>query len=113
MSIGKTFGVWVRVGGLKLPMAEVPSWTIACIGRYSADMAEKGMPMKIVHNAINGFQQVLERKESEVVQVLRKRDGMAIGKSADQMDEIRLVNALPRIHDDTDARCNYLICGGF
>jgi hypothetical protein len=72
-------------------------------------MAEKGMPMEIVHNAINGFQEVFERKESEVVQVLRKRDGIAM----DQMDEIRLVNALPRIHDDTDARCNCLICGGF
>jgi len=50
----------------------------------------KGMDMKTVHSTINGFQEVLERKESELVQVLRKRDGIAIEKSADQMDEIQL-----------------------
>jgi DnaK suppressor protein len=32
---------------------------------------------------------ILEREEAELVQVLRKRDGMAIEKSADQMDEIQ------------------------
>ena len=50
----------------------------------------KGMDMKTVHTAVNGFQAVLERKEAELVQVLRKRDGIAIEKSADQMDEIQL-----------------------
>jgi DnaK suppressor protein len=33
--------------------------------------------------------EVLERKESELVHVLRKRDGIEIEKSADQMDEIQ------------------------
>jgi DnaK suppressor protein len=50
----------------------------------------RGMDMKTVHRTINGFQQALERKECELVQVLRKRDGIAIEKSADQMDEIQL-----------------------
>jgi DnaK suppressor protein len=46
--------------------------------------------MKTAHSVVNGFQEVLERKESEVVSALRKRDGIAIEKSADQMDEIQL-----------------------
>jgi DnaK suppressor protein len=33
--------------------------------------------------------EVLEREEAELVHVLRNRDGMAIEKSADQMDEIQ------------------------
>ena len=36
-----------------------------------------------------GFRKVLECKEAELAQVLRKRDGIAIEKSADQMDEIQ------------------------
>ena len=50
----------------------------------------KGMDMKTVHSTVNGFQAVLERKESELAHVVRKRDGIAIEKSADQMDEIQL-----------------------
>ena len=37
----------------------------------------------------NGFQEVLERSEAELDRVLRNRDGIAIEKSADQMDEIQ------------------------
>lgn len=33
------------------------------------------------------FQQVLERKQSELARITRKRDDIAIEKSADQMDE--------------------------
>ena len=40
-------------------------------------------------NEMHGFQEILERKQAELVQVLRKRDGIAIEKSADQMDEIQ------------------------
>ncbi len=36
-----------------------------------------------------GFRKGLECKEAELAQVLRKRDGIAIEKSADQMDEIQ------------------------
>jgi DnaK suppressor protein len=47
------------------------------------------MVMKIVHTERIGFQEILERKEAELVQVLRKRDGIAIETSPDQMDEIQ------------------------
>jgi len=40
----------------------------------------KGMDMKTVHSAVNGFQAVLERKESELAQVVRKRAGISIEK---------------------------------
>ena len=45
--------------------------------------------MKIVYAGTGGIQEILERKEAELVQVLRNRDGIAIEKSADQMDEIQ------------------------
>jgi len=72
------------------------------------------------------FQEMLERKEVELVRVLRKRDNIAIEKSADQMDEsqyaserdlaIRNVDrestllrdvktALRRIHDGSFGTC--------
>jgi DnaK suppressor protein len=35
------------------------------------------------------FQEILARKEAELAWVLRNRDGIAIEKSADQMDEIQ------------------------
>jgi DnaK suppressor protein len=38
---------------------------------------------------MNGFQEVLERKEAELAGVSQKRDHIAIEKSADQMDEIQ------------------------
>jgi DnaK suppressor protein len=84
------------------------------------------MDVKIAHSELNGFQEVLERKEAELVQVLRKRDGIAIEKSADQMDEIQLAterdlairnvdressllrdvqDALHRIHDGSFGAC--------
>jgi DnaK suppressor protein len=45
--------------------------------------------MKRGHAGLNGFQEMLKRKEVELVQVLRQRDGIAIEKSADPMDEIQ------------------------
>src|SRR6202521_164266 len=45
--------------------------------------------MKIAPIEMGEIQEILERKEAELVQVLRKRDGIAIEKSADQMDEIQ------------------------
>ena len=48
----------------------------------------KGMTMKTAHTE-GGFQEVLERKAAEVGRLLRKRDDIAIEKSADQMDEIQ------------------------
>jgi DnaK suppressor protein len=45
--------------------------------------------MKIASAELGGIQEILERKKAELVEVLRKRDGIAIEKSADQMDEIQ------------------------
>ena len=42
--------------------------------------------------AVNGMaevKEILERKEADLIKVLQKRDGIAIEKSADQMDEIQ------------------------
>jgi len=75
---------------------------------------------------MGGFQEVLERKEAELVRLLRKRDDIAIEKSADQMDEIQYASerdlairnvdresrllrgvkaALRRIHDGSFGTC--------
>jgi RNA polymerase-binding transcription factor len=45
--------------------------------------------MKTEPAGMNGFQQTLEQKAAELARVLRKRDDIAIEKSADQMDEIQ------------------------
>jgi len=47
------------------------------------------MAMTKAHAGVNGFQAVLVRKEVEVLQALRMRDGIAIEKSPDPMDEIQ------------------------
>ena len=72
------------------------------------------------------FQEILERKQAELVSVLRTRDGIAIEKSADPMDEIQYASerdlairnvdrdsvllrqvkaALRRIHDGSFGTC--------
>ncbi len=45
--------------------------------------------MKTAHTEMGGFQEILERRAVELVEVLRRRDSIAIEKSADQMDEIQ------------------------
>jgi DnaK suppressor protein len=47
------------------------------------------MVMKTAHTEMGGFQEILERRAVELVEVLRRRDSIAIEKSADQMDEIQ------------------------
>ena len=75
---------------------------------------------------MGGFREVLERKQAELVRVLRNRDGIAIETSADQMDEIQYASerdlairnadrestllrdvkiALRRIHDGSFGEC--------
>ena len=82
--------------------------------------------MKIASNELGGVQKILERKEAELDRELRKRDGIAIEKSADQMDEIQYASerelamrnvdreshllrqvkaALRRIHDGSFGTC--------
>jgi DnaK suppressor protein len=64
--------------------------------------------MKTAHSMTNGFQQVLERQEAELVQVLRRRDGIAIEKSADQMDEIQLATERDLAIRNVDRESNLL-----
>jgi DnaK suppressor protein len=45
--------------------------------------------MKRTPTGMGGFQETLERKQSELARMLGTREGMAIEKSADQMDEIQ------------------------
>ena len=45
--------------------------------------------MRTAHTEMGKVREILERKEAELVQTLRNRDGIAIEKSADQMDEIQ------------------------
>jgi len=45
--------------------------------------------MKTAIREMEEFREILERKESDLVRLLRRRDGIAIEKSADQMDEIQ------------------------
>ena len=45
--------------------------------------------MKAVSAGMRGVKEALERTEVELAQALRSRDGIAIEKSADQMDEIQ------------------------
>jgi succinate dehydrogenase flavin-adding protein (antitoxin of CptAB toxin-antitoxin module) len=37
--------------------------------------------MKTEHNEINGYQEILERKESDLVNILRKRDGIVLRRA--------------------------------
>jgi len=82
--------------------------------------------MKTAGTEKDELQQVLERKQAELVRVLRTRDDIAIEKSADQMDEIQYASerdlairkvdrestllrevkaALRRIHDGSFGTC--------
>ena len=45
--------------------------------------------MQTGNTDMRGFRGILERKEAELAHMLRRRDGIAIEKSADEMDEIQ------------------------
>ena len=64
--------------------------------------------MKIAPTGMGGFQEILERKAAELVQVLRKRDGIAIEKSADQMDEIQYASERDLAIRNVDRESNLL-----
>jgi DnaK suppressor protein len=82
--------------------------------------------MKSVRTEMREYQDILAGKEAELIHVLRKRDGIVIEKSADQMDEIQYATerdlaignvdresnllrqvkaALRRLHDDSFGVC--------
>ena len=64
--------------------------------------------MKIAPTEMGGFQEILERRAAELVQVLRKRDGIAIEKSADQMDEIQYATERDLAIRNVDRESNLL-----
>ena len=45
--------------------------------------------MEFAVEGMDGVREILERKKAELLQVLQRRDGIAIERSADQMDEIQ------------------------
>jgi DnaK suppressor protein len=45
--------------------------------------------MKMTKTELNKFKEFLEAKQSELAQVLRNRDGIAIEKSPDALDEVQ------------------------
>jgi len=82
--------------------------------------------MNATTDEMSRVQEILERRAAEVVGTLRKRDGIAIERSADQMDEIQYASerdlaignvdreytmlrqvkaALRRIHDGSFGTC--------
>ena len=54
--------------------------------------------MKIAATEMGRVKEILERKEAELVGVLRKRDGIVIEKSADQIDEIQYASERDLCH---------------
>jgi DnaK suppressor protein len=90
------------------------------------DAGKRTTAMKIASAEMGRIQEILERKKAELDRVLRNRDGIAIEKSADQMDEIQYATerdlairnvdressllrdvkaALLRIHDGSFGEC--------
>ena len=64
--------------------------------------------MKTENSEVAGFRKVLERKEAELAHVLQKRDGIAIEKSADQMDEIQYATERDMAIRNVDRESNLL-----
>jgi DnaK suppressor protein len=58
------------------------------VPKDSGKFHERGLVVNIA-SAKNGLQEILERKQAELMGGLRNRDAIAIEKSADQMDEIQ------------------------
>jgi DnaK suppressor protein len=66
------------------------------------------MDMKTGNGEMSGFQEILERKEADLVGVLRSRDGIVIEKSADQMDEIQFATERDLAIRNVDRESNLL-----
>jgi DnaK suppressor protein len=64
--------------------------------------------MMIATTEMGGFLEILERKEAELASVLRKRDDIAIEKSADQMDEIQYATERDLAIRNVDRESNLL-----
>src|SRR5579863_8031213 len=57
--------------------------------RTKAARTGQGNSMNSAPTGISGFQDILERKQAELVRVLQKLDDIAIETSADEMDQIQ------------------------
>jgi DnaK suppressor protein len=66
------------------------------------------MGMKSTLTNANGFQAILEQKLTELAHVLRQRDGIAIEKSADPMDEIQYATERDLAIHNADLESNQL-----
>jgi len=67
------------------------------------------MDMHIAHAEVGGIKEILERQEGELVQVLRKRDGIAIAeKSPELMDEIQYASERELAMRNADRESNLL-----
>lgn len=64
--------------------------------------------MEMTRTERDGFRELLERKETEQVQLLRKREGIAIEKSPDQMDEIQFASERDLAIRNADRESNLL-----
>jgi DnaK suppressor protein len=64
--------------------------------------------MKVISSELGEIQKTLERKEAELDRELRKRDGIAIEKSADQMDEIQYASERELAMRNVDRESNLL-----
>src|ERR1700691_6205009 len=61
-------------------------------GTMLSPSGPRGLDMNTAQTEIGGFQEILQRRAAELVQVLHRRDGIAIEKSPEQMDEIQYAN---------------------
>jgi len=61
-------------------------------GTMLSPNGRRGLSMNTTQPEIAGFQEILERRAAELVRVLQKREGIAIEKSPEQMDEIQYAN---------------------
>jgi len=57
---------------------------------------------------MNGFQEILERKVADLLHTVRRRDGIIIEKSADQMDEIQYATERDLAIRNVDRESNLL-----
>src|ERR1700721_2534112 len=73
-----------------------------------APQGARGMALKEAVTKTKGFQEILERSEAELDRVLRNRDGIAIEKSADQMDEIQYASERDLAIRNVDRESNLL-----
>ena len=64
--------------------------------------------MEMTRTEQDGFRELLERKECEQVQLLRRREGIAIEKSPDQMDEIQFASERDLAIRNADRESNLL-----